>query len=85
MIRVGVSHRVAAQVGDPVFLPDKEQRVGEVVAHAHTMDHTQGEMLISMAVAALDAPHYHLGNETSQLTRLSLPYDLTDAEPTKTG
>ena len=85
MIRVGVSHRVAAQVGDPVFLPNKEQRVGEVVAHAHTMDHTQGEMLISMAVAALDAPHYHLGNETSQLTRLSLPYDLTDAEPTKTG
>ena len=85
MIRVGVSHRVAAQVGDPVFLPNKEQRVGEVVAQAHTMDHTQGEMLISMAVAALDAPHYHLGNETSQLTRLSLPYDLTDAEPTKTG
>ena len=85
MIRVGVSHRVAAQVGDPVFLPGKEQRVGEVVAQAHTMDHTQGEMLISMAVAALDAPHYHLGNETSQLTRLSLPYDLTDAEPTKPG
>ena len=85
MIRVGVSHRVTAQVGDPVFLPGKEQRVGEVVAHAHTMDHTQGEMLISMGVAALDAPHYHLGNETSQLTRLSLPYDLSDAEPAKTG
>jgi len=40
-------------------------------------------MLISMTVAALDAPHYHLGNESSQLTRLSLPYELTDAEPTK--
>ena len=83
MIRVAVSHRVETQVGDPVFLPNKEQRVGEVVAQAHPMDHTQGEMLISMTVAALDAPHYHLGNESSQLTRLSLPYELTDAEPTK--
>ena len=83
MIRVAVSHRVETQVGDPVFLPKKEQRVGEVVARAHPMDHTQGEMLISMAVAALDAPYYHLGNESSQLTRLSLPYELTDAESTK--
>jgi folate-binding protein YgfZ len=85
MIRVGVSHRVAVQVGDPVFLPNKEQRVGEVIAQAPTMGHTQGEMLISMAVAALDAPHYHLGNETNPLTRLSLPYELTDAESTKPG
>ena len=83
MIRVTVPQRISAQIGDPVFLPNKEQRVGEVIAHAHAMNHTHGEMLISITVAALDAPHYHLGDKTSQLSRLPIPYDVTDAGSTK--
>ena len=83
MIRVAVPQRFSAQIGDPVFLPNKEQRVGEVIAHAPAMNHTHGEMLISITVSALDAPHYHLGDENNQLSRLPIPYDVTDAGSTK--